>query len=199
MTAARRPGRRPGVSETRTEILAAARRMFAEKGFDGASIRGIAREAQVDPALVHHYFDSKESIFVEAMKLPLDPAVVIPFVAGGPREQAAERLVRTILSITATEEAREPMLALIRSAITNEQALAMVRPFLVQAVLARLAEALQIPLLRMELAFAQLFGALAARYVLRLEPLASADLDELAEQLIPAVAHHLRPEPPAAP
>jgi AcrR family transcriptional regulator len=69
-------GRRPGNVDTRGEIIDAARRVFAAKGYDGASLRGVAREAGVDPALVHHYFDGKASLFVAAMALPFDPRQV---------------------------------------------------------------------------------------------------------------------------
>ncbi len=74
--AAAAAGRRPGNADTRGEIVEAAKRVFAAKGYDGASLRAVAREAQVDPALVHHYFDGKASLFVAAMALPFDPRVV---------------------------------------------------------------------------------------------------------------------------
>ena len=73
MSAAAAAGRRPGNADTRGEIVEAAKRVFAAKGYDGASLRAVAREAQVDPALVHHYFDGKASLFVAAMALPFDP------------------------------------------------------------------------------------------------------------------------------
>jgi AcrR family transcriptional regulator len=74
--AAAAAGRRPGNADTRGEIVEAAKRVFAANGYDGASLRAVAREAQVDPALVHHYFDGKASLFVAAMALPFDPRVV---------------------------------------------------------------------------------------------------------------------------
>jgi AcrR family transcriptional regulator len=76
MSAARTAGRRPGNVDTRGEIVEAAKRVFAAKGYDGASLRAVAREAEVDPALVHHYFDGKASLFVAAMALPFDPRTV---------------------------------------------------------------------------------------------------------------------------
>src|SRR6202042_150198 len=74
--AAAAAGRRPGNADTRGEIVEAAKRVFAAKGYDGASLRAVAREAQVDPALVHHYFDGKASLFIAAMALPFDPRAV---------------------------------------------------------------------------------------------------------------------------
>ncbi|GAA1292719.1 TetR family transcriptional regulator [Planotetraspora silvatica] len=187
----RRPGRRPGAADTRGEILTAARRVFAEKGFDKATIRGIAREASVDPALVHHYFDTKDGIFVEAMQLPMDPAVALPTILAGPREDIGERLVRFVLTLTSDPQAREPVVALLRTAMANDQAVAMIREFLTQAVLGRVAEVLGIPPIRLEVAFAQMFGVIMMRYILKLEPIASADLDELVEILAPTIQRYL--------
>ncbi|GAA3696823.1 TetR family transcriptional regulator [Nonomuraea antimicrobica] len=186
----RRPGRRPGSADTRGEILTAARRVFAEKGFDKATVRGIAREAKVDPALVHHYFDTKEGMFVEAMRLPVDPQTIIPTLLTGPREQVGERLVRLVLGVTADEETRAPMVALIRSAMTNDQAAAMFREFITQALLHQVADRLGVAHLRVEAAFAQMLGVVMARHVLRLEPLASAEHDELVEILAPTIQRY---------
>jgi AcrR family transcriptional regulator len=186
----RRPGRRPGSADTRGEILAAARRVFAEKGFDKATVRGIAREAKVDPALVHHYFATKEGMFAAAMQLPVTPDVVIPLLLEGPREELGERLVRMMLQVTATPETREPMVALIRSAMTNEQAAVMFREFISNALLFQVADRLGVPHLRIEAAFAQMFGAIMARYVIKLEPMASADPEELVELLAPTVQRY---------
>ncbi|WP_248959762.1 TetR/AcrR family transcriptional regulator [Sphaerisporangium perillae] len=187
----RRPGRRRGSADTRGQIIAAARKIFAEKGFDKATIRGIAREAEVDPALVHHYFDTKDGIFVAAMQLPVDPAKVIPLILQGPRAEIGERLVRFLLTMTADPAAREPIIALMRSAMTNEQVVVMIREFLTMAVFNRVVEGLGISPVRMEVAFAQMFGVVLMRYVLRLEPLASAEVEELVGILAPTIQRYL--------
>ncbi|MEV4361913.1 TetR/AcrR family transcriptional regulator [Nonomuraea sp. NPDC004186] len=186
----KRPGRRPGSADTRGEILAAARKVFAEKGFDKATVRGIAREAKVDPALVHHYFETKEGMFAAAMRLPFSPETIVKVLVEGPREEVGERLVRMILQVTASPETREPMLALIRSAMTNEQAVTMVREFFTNALLFQVADRMEVPHLRIEAAFAQMFGIVMARYVIRLEPLASAGHDELVEVLAPTIQRY---------
>ncbi|MGW0802227.1 TetR/AcrR family transcriptional regulator [Nonomuraea sp. NPDC002799] len=190
MSAKRRPGRRPGSADTRGEILTAARKVFAEKGFDKATVRGIAREAQVDPALVHHYFDTKEGMFAAAMQLPITPEAVIPLLLDGPREEIGERLVRMILRVTSEPETREPMVALIRSAMTNDQAVTMFREFISNALLFQVADRLEVPHLRIEAAFAQMFGVIMGRYVIKLEPLASAGHDELVELLAPTIQRY---------
>ncbi|MEV0619704.1 TetR family transcriptional regulator [Nonomuraea sp. NPDC050404] len=190
MTVKRRPGRRPGSADTRGEILTAARRVFAEKGFDKATVRGIAREAEVDPALVHHYFDTKEGMFAAAMQLPINPQEIIPILLEGPREEIGVRLVRLILRVTASEETRAPVLALLRSAMSNDQAIAMIREFFTSALLYQVADRLEVPHLRIEAAFSQMLGIVMARYVLKLEPLASADHDELVELLAPTIQRY---------
>lgn len=190
MTVKRRPGRRPGTADTRGEILEAAKRVFAEKGFDKATVRGIAKEAKVDPALVHHYFDTKEGMFAEAMRLPMNPDEVIPKILEGPREQVGERIVRLILTVTADPETRQPMLALLRSAMTNDEVAAMFRSFLASALLFRVADTLGVPHLRVEAAFGQMFGVVIGRYILQLEPLASADVEDLVELLAPTIQRY---------
>ncbi|WP_405087495.1 TetR family transcriptional regulator [Microbispora sp. NBC_01389] len=187
----RRPGRRPGAADTRGEILAAARRVFAEKGFDKATIRGIAREAGVDPALLHHYFDNKEGMFVAAMEFPADPSTVLPMLLAGPREEIGERIVRFILTMTADPAARERVLGVMRTAMVNEQAVGMIREFFGTAILGRVAEALGIPPLRTEAAFAQMFGVVMIRYILGMEPMASVDVEELVTLLAPTVQRYL--------
>ncbi|MFI7690311.1 TetR family transcriptional regulator [Nonomuraea sp. NPDC049655] len=186
----RRPGRRPGSADTRGEILTAARRVFAEKGFDKATVRGIAREAKVDPALVHHYFETKEGMFAAAMQLPITPDEVIPLLLDGPREEIGERLVRMILRVTAEPETREPMIALMRSALTNEQAAAMFREFITNALLFQVADRLGVPHLRIEAAFGQMYGVIMGRHVIKLEPLASADPEELVELVAPTIQRY---------
>ncbi len=101
-------GRRPGPTETREKILAEARDLFAEKGYDGASLRAIARAAGVDPALVHHFFGNKEGVFIEAMRFPVDPSVVLPRIMGAPRDRLGEALVRTFLDVWGTRTAAPP-------------------------------------------------------------------------------------------
>lgn len=189
-TIRRRPGRRPGSADTRGEILAAARKVFAEKGFDKATVRGIAREAQVDPALVHHYFATKEGMFAAAMQLPITPEVILPVLLDGPREELGRRLVTLMLTVTGDPATREPMIALIRSAMTHEQARVMFREFISNALLYRVADELGVPHLRIEAAFAQMFGVMVARHVLCLEPMASAGQDELVELLAPTIQRY---------
>lgn len=187
----RGPGRRPGAADTRGAILAAARRTFAEKGFEKATIRGIAREAGVDPALVHHYFATKDGLFVAAMRLPMDPSRFVPQITAGPREELGWRLARFLLAVMDDPDAREPLVGMFRAAMSNEQAAATLREFFAEAVVARVTGALNIPRVRMQAALAQMSGLMMLRYILRLEPIASADVDELVDLVGPTLQRYL--------
>jgi AcrR family transcriptional regulator len=187
----RGPGRRPGSVDTRGEVLAAARAEFAAKGYDSASVRGIARQAGVDPALVHHYFGTKEKVFVAAMALPFDPAERLPQVLAGDPAQLGERLVRMFLAIWAEPDFREPMLGMVRSAFTGEQGAKLLREFVGSALLGRVAQAGAIDPLRVQTAAAQMVGVVILRHVVRLEPLASADAEEIVALVAPTVQRYL--------
>jgi AcrR family transcriptional regulator len=188
-----RSGRRPGSADTRGLILEAARTAFAAGGYESTTIRGIATAAGVDPALVHHYFGTKEAVFVAALEFPFDPGTMIPTVLAGPREALGERLVRTLLAIWAEPAGREPVLALLRSAMTNEAAATMLREFLTRALVGRLAALLGPPdaELRGAVTGSQLVGLALVRYVVRLEPLASATDDEVVALVAPTIQRYL--------
>jgi AcrR family transcriptional regulator len=189
-----RTGRRPGNPETREAILAAAREAFAERGFDRSSIRAIAAAAGVDPALVHHYFGTKEQLFLDVMQAPLDPAVVIAGVLSGGVEGAGERLVRAVLSVW-DSPAGAAVLAILRSAVSNETFAAMTREFVVQRILRRIAKQLRLPPkeaeLRTSLVATQIAGLIMARYIFRLEPVASAAPAEVARLVGPNIQRYL--------
>ncbi|MGI5206351.1 TetR family transcriptional regulator [Spirillospora sp. CA-108201] len=187
----RGPGRRPGPTETREKILASARDLFAEKGYDGASLRAIARAAEVDPALVHHFFGNKEGVFVEAMRFPVDPSVLLPRIMAFPRDRLGEGMVRTFLQVWGDEDRRAPMLAMLRSAMTNERAAALLREFVTSALFGRASQATEAPPLGIQAAAGQMIGLMILRYVLRVEPLASASEDELIELVAPTLQRYL--------
>jgi AcrR family transcriptional regulator len=191
-----RTGRRPGVSGTREAILAAARRAFAEQGYQHATIRGVAELAGVDPALVHHYFGTKRDLFVAAVRLPVNPIGQLMAVLASEPEQVGRRLVETFLSIWDHAAEQSPLLALIRSAVGDERAAAMLREFITEEVLGPIAARLGSPdaRLRATLAGAQLIGLAMARYIVRVEPLASAPADQVAAAVGPTVQQYLTGE-----
>jgi AcrR family transcriptional regulator len=188
-----RTGRRAGASGSRQAILDAARAAFAERGYDAATVRDIARRADVDPALVHHFHGTKEQLFAAAMQLPVDPAVAIPALLAPGVDGLGERLVRFFLGLCEAGGGRSPFLALLRGAASHERSAAMLREFITRAVLGRIAASLHAPdaKLRATLAGSQLVGLAMVRYVVRVEPLASADHDTIVAALAPTIQRYL--------
>lgn len=186
-----RTGRRPGQTETREHILTAARQQFGERGYDGTTIRAIAAAAGVNPALVHHFFGSKDRVFLAALNLPIDPATVVARLLDGPREETAQRLLRMFLDLWRHPDGRAAFLALMRSVATNDQAAMMLRQFIERVMLARISEALGIPKLRLTGMISQVMGIAMARFIVGVEPLASAGEDELVAVVAPVLQHYL--------
>ncbi|GIJ77735.1 regulatory protein, tetR family [Micromonospora phaseoli] len=195
----RRTGRRPGKPGTREAILDAARTAFAERGFDASTIRAIAASAEVDPALVHHYFGSKDQLFLAAMQAPIDPRELLPKVLAGDRDGLGERLVRTFLGVW-DSPAGTAGVALLRSAVSNEWTARLLREFLTTQVLRRVLDQLdvdpaELPL-RGSLVATQLIGLGMMRHVIRLEPVASAPPETLVAAVGPTVQRYLTGELP---
>jgi AcrR family transcriptional regulator len=175
-------------------VLAAARTAFAEKGFDGATIRGIAAAAGVDPALVHHYFGTKDALFLAAVDAPADPEDLLPEVLAGGVDALGVNVLRMFLRVW-DGPAQPAGLALIRSAVGSEWTARLLREFLVTRVLRRVVGTLDAPPEEREargaLVASQLVGLVMARYVLRLEPLASASPESLVAALAPTLQRYL--------
>ncbi|MGH3950215.1 MAG: TetR family transcriptional regulator [Pseudonocardiaceae bacterium] len=187
-------GRRPGQTETREQILAAARSLFAEQGYDATTIRSIAAEAGVNPALIHHFFGSKDHVFVSSLALAVNPADIVPTIVEGPRAQAGERLVRFFLGVWGDPDARQPFLALLRSIASNEGAARMMREFMHRAVITPISTSLGVPELNMAAVGSHLMGIALLRYIVGVEPMASAGEDEIIELVAPVIQRYLDPE-----
>jgi AcrR family transcriptional regulator len=194
MPVARRTGRRPGNPDTREAILTAARDAFADRGYDGASIRSIATGAGVDPALVHHYFGTKEQLFMDAVGAPIDPREVLPRVVAGGKEEVGERLVRTMLSIW-DSPAGAAGVALMRSALSHDWTARLMREFLTTQILRRVMRQLDLnpreAPLRASLVASQVAGLAMVRYVLKIEPLASARPDVVVAAVAPTIQRYV--------
>lgn len=179
---------------TRDRILVAAREEFSERGYEKTSVRGIAKAAGVDSALVHHYFGTKEQVFAAAIEVVFAPALnASDTVAEGPLDGVGERLTRFIFGVWENPTTRTPLLAIVRSAVNNETAAAIFRRLIASQLLRRIAAQVDLPdaELRAELAAAQLVGTAMLRYVIKVEPLASADPEQIIARLAPVVQGHL--------
>ena len=186
-------GRRPGGPDTRGAILAAARESFAHKGFAGTTIRAVAASAGVDAALVHHYFGSKDDLFIAALEIPVDPRRVVPEIFGAGTDGAAERLLRLFLSVWDDPQARLPLLAMVRGSLGNEGPVDLLREGLTRIVFGPLREVLtgEDAEDRAQLVASQMIGLVVARYVLAFEPLASMPADDLVAWVAPNIQRYL--------
>jgi AcrR family transcriptional regulator len=191
-TTARGRGRRPGNPDTRAAILLAARERFAAAGFGGTTIRSVASDAGVDPALVHHYFGSKDDLFLAALELPVDPRELLAAAAVGPVEQAGEQLVRTFVSVWDDPALQPGLVATIRR-ILEPGGDRLLREGFLPVVVVPIGERLGVedPQRRMPFVATQVLGLVLARYVLRVEPVASLGADEVVATWGPVVQRFL--------
>jgi AcrR family transcriptional regulator len=193
--ASTRRGRRPGSPDTRAAILAEARGLFAAKGYAGTSVRAVASAAGVDASLVHHYFGTKDDLFLAALHVPIDPREVLVPVAAGGIDGAGERLLRTFLTVWDDEATRLPLLTLVRS-VFDPEGHRLVRDGFMRMVLGPVAAALaavgvEDAELRMSLVASQLMGIVLARYVVGVEPLVTASADQLVAVYAPTLQRYL--------
>lgn len=177
----------------RERILEAARTEFAQRGYDKTSVRGIAKAAEVDPALVHHYFGTKDEVFAAAIEVSFEPALVVPAILGEGKDGVGERLVRYFIGVWENPATRAPLLAILRSALTHEAAAKVLRGFVLRRMLERIAADLDVPdpKLRAELAASHMIGIAVLRYVIQVEPLATVDPEEIVAMVAPTLQRYL--------
>jgi AcrR family transcriptional regulator len=191
--ATRRVGRRPGTSGTREAILAAARRQFGEQGYDRTTLRSVAAEAGVDPALVVHFFGTKQRLFLAGVELPVEPDELVEHVAAGPRDAVGERLATYVLNALEDPDVRSRWVGMVRAAASEPEAANRLRTVLETRVFAPLVKALGVEdaPFRATLAGSQIVGIAMARHVVGVEPLASADPETLAAAIAPTLQRYL--------
>jgi len=189
----KRLGRRPGESGTREAIAAAARRLFSERGYDRTTIRGIAEAADVDPALINHFFGSKQELFAAVTTFPVELADAMPRIAEGPRSRVGLRLAEFVLDALEDPETRRAITSLVRAATSEPEAARTVREIVTARVLTPIAETLAAdqPKLRASLINSQMVGLVMARYILELEPLASLPREDVVEAIAPNLQRYL--------
>ena len=188
-----RRGRPPGAGNTRDAVLDAARRAFAARGYNAASLRAIAADAGVDPGMVRHFFGNKAGLFQATIEFPVNLDDTVPLLLAGGLDGIGERLIRMLLSVWDTAPDRNPLITLVRSAVSHEESARVMREFITEQLLARLAAAVDRPdpHLRATLVASQIIGLLMVRYVVQVEPLASADADTVIAAVGPTIQRYL--------
>jgi AcrR family transcriptional regulator len=194
----KRPGRPAGPSDTRERILDTARTLFARNGIDNTSIRAIAKDAGVDPALVHHYFGTKTQLFAAAIHIPIDPMDVLGPLRQVPVEQIGYTLPRLLLPLWDSEVGKG-FTAMLRSIVGGGE-VSLIRSFLQDVIVAEVGSRVDDPPgsgpIRIQFVASQLVGIAMARYILELEPFTSLPIEQIAETVAPNLQRYLTGELP---
>jgi AcrR family transcriptional regulator len=189
----KRPGRPPGPSDTRDRILASARELFARNGIDKTSIRAIASAAGVDGALVHHYFGTKQQLFVAAIRIPIDPMQVIGPLRETPIDELGLKLPSLLLPLWDSEMG-SGLIATLRSLLAGNE-VSLIRSFLQEVVAVEVGTRVDDPpgsgRIRVQFVASQLVGVVMARYILELEPFKSLPVQQVAETIAPNLQRYL--------
>ncbi|RYG76064.1 TetR/AcrR family transcriptional regulator [Yimella sp. RIT 621] len=191
----RRTGRRSAGSSAKDDILDAARELFSTNGFDRTTLRRVADEAEVDVALISHYFGNKRGLFVAAVEFPSDPAVVLEPVRTCPIDELAATALRQILTVWASP-AGPSIVARFRQALINGED-ELVRGLLTGVILAPIRERLDDHRdveLRLTLFASQIAGLLVTRQILGLPAVRDAEIDELVDAVAPNLQRYLTGE-----
>ncbi len=173
--------------------MAAARGQFSELGYDRATIRGIAAEADVDPALVSHFFGSKRDLFASVTTLPFELEQAMPQIVEGPRSRLGKRLAEFLLDVLEDPESRKAITSIVRAAASEPEAAQAARELVTARVLVPIAERIEAdrPALRASLINSQMVGLIMARYIVALEPLASLPAKEVVRAIAPNLQRYL--------
>jgi AcrR family transcriptional regulator len=184
--------------DVREAVLDAARAAFHTKGYAKTSMKGVAAMAGVAPSVVGKYYANKESMFAAAMRLPFDPSRSVPELLLPGLEGMGERLVRGTFELFKDEEVREDLLALFQAGASAGRAASSLQDFLEESVIDRIASGIGIPDARMRSALisSHLVGLGATRYIIRLEPLASASEEYVVRLYAPLIQDLLDPSKP---
>jgi AcrR family transcriptional regulator len=188
-----RTGRRPGPSSTREAIADAAGSLFSELGYDRTTIRAIAAKAGVDPALVVHFFGSKQQLFLSVMSLPFEPEEVIPRVLAGPRSEAGRRFAQFAVEVMDDPQARRVLTGILRAAASEPEAARLARELAAGRIVGAISAALDVEDagVRASLVASQIIGVIMARHVIGVEPLASLPAEKVVEALAPNLQRYL--------
>lgn len=185
-------GRRPGPSQTRQQILDAARQQFAERGYTATTIRSVAQAANVHQALVHYHFGSKQQLYRDALDLPVDPWEVLSrLVDTIPREQLAEALTRQVVSAWRDRDTGVRLRALIRQAFSEPDGTRILRAHLETVVIPHLTKSLELPEVNVAAALSHLIGLTIADSMIGVRPFTQMTEDDLVALIAPVISRYL--------
>ena len=197
----RRPGRPAGASDTRERILASARELFAQNGIDKTSIRAVAAVAGVDPALVHHYYGTKQQLFAAAIHVPIDPMEVLGPLRDTPVDKLGYMLPKVLLPLWDSELGKG-FIATIRSLLAGSE-VSLIRSFLQEVIAVEVGPRVDNPpgtgMIRVQFVASQLVGVVMARYILELDPFKSLPVEQIAETIAPNLQRYLTGDLPGLP
>jgi AcrR family transcriptional regulator len=197
----KRPGRPAGSSNTRDRILASARELFARNGISNTSIRAVAAAADVDSALVHHYFGTKEQLFAAAVHIPIDPMDVIGPLRDVPVEELGYKLPSMLLPLW-DSEIGAAFIATLRSILAGSE-VNLFRTFIQDVIAVEVGMRVDDPPgsgnIRIQFVASQLVGVVMARYILELEPFASLPAQQIADTIAPNLQRYLTGDLPGWP
>jgi AcrR family transcriptional regulator len=200
-TERRRPGRPAGPSDTRERILTSARELFAQNGIDKTSIRAVAAAARVDPALVHHYYGTKQQLFAAAVHIPIDPMKVILPLREAPVEELGHKLPSLLLPLW-DSELGSGFIATVRSLLSGSE-VSLLRSFFQEVIAVEVGSRVDNPpgtgLIRVQFAASQLLGVVMARYILELDPFKSLPVEQIVETIGPNLQRYLTGDLPGMP
>jgi AcrR family transcriptional regulator len=185
-------GRRPGQSGSKDDILRAARAAFARDGYQGASLRGIARDAEVDVALISHFFGSKAGLFGAVVEWPFDPGEAVAAMLAGGRREVGRRIAEVFIGHWRDAAKRSPILALMQASITDPTAAGLLGEFLTTKILMPLLAELRADHrdLRAGLISAQLQGLGLSRYITTQLPEATIDDPTIITAIAPTLQRY---------
>jgi AcrR family transcriptional regulator len=189
MNKSRGRGRPRGGTSARADILEAARRRFLADGYDHVTVRVIAADAGVDPALISYYFGSKKGLFGAVMALAANPAELLAREIPGPLNNLPDRLLRTVLLTWEDPDAGSSLTGFLHAVVRDPEVARVFREVIEQEMLTRIADRIGGPdaTRRAAIASSHIAGLVMSRYVLRLEPLASMPPAEVIERMAPSL------------
>lgn len=170
------------------DVLAAARRLFAERGYRATTVRSVAAAAGVTSAMVHHFFGSKQQLFLAAVRMPINPVEILATLAQGPRPEFPRRLVTTFVTLWSDQAIGPALQGVMRSALNDPERARAFRTFADTVLLPMVAERLAVPPERVGTALSIMLGMAFTRYLVGIPTLANLSDEQVIEHYVPSVA-----------